>query len=521
MKRIISALCLPALLASLTATTTLAQETSNGATVQTSSGAITGHAAKTKTEVSEYLGIPYAQPPTGDLRFAAPQTYSSSAPITANAFSPDCPQTPPQIKFPGQTPQFDQIVKDFGGGRGNAQSEDCLTLNIWSKASSNSKKGVLVWFHGGRFTLGDTNTPFYNGEYLASAQDLVVVTVNYRLNIFGFSGAPNQPANAGLLDQRKALEWVRDNIAAFGGDASKITIFGQSAGGSAVDYYAYAYASDPIVSGLISHSGTAESFEANTPDFARTSFLAAAKNVSCTGSDDDIVACVRKVDSKKLLAAIASVKPLPSVALAQAAFHPTVDNTTVFSLADYRSRGKSGNFAKIPYLAGNTDHESGWYRLAAAAQKIDFDDADWNLFELEGFTCATRDAVSYRAKNGVPTYRYRYFGSFPNLELYPGSGAYHGVDLHSVFGASADVSGIAPTPEQEWTTTYQQGAWAAFVNNPAEGLASLAWPRYDEQGNTLIRLALNGTPAASFVSPGGFDEGCPTNGSVKEAQGAF
>ena len=325
------------------------------ATVQTSSGAVTGHAAKNKTDVFEYLGIPYAQPPTGNLRFAAPATYNSSKAFNASAFSPDCPQmglSSPPLKYPGQTPQFPSIIDDFAGGRGNPQSEDCLTLNVWTKRpGSPKKKGVLIFMHGGRFTIGDTNTPFYQGQYLVHSQDIIFVSINYRLNIFGFSGAPGQPQNVGLLDQRKAIEWVRDNIAGFGGDPARITIMGQSAGASAVDYYAYAYTHDPIVAGLISHSGTAVSFAANTPDFSQQSFLTAAKNISCVGSNDDVVACMRRVDFKSLLSSMASVKPLPSVALAQPVFHPTVDNTTVFSLDTYRSRGQAGQFAPIvsPY----------------------------------------------------------------------------------------------------------------------------------------------------------------------------
>ncbi|KAI7224348.1 hypothetical protein KC330_g9270, partial [Hortaea werneckii] len=94
-------------------------------------------------------------------------------------------------------------------------------------------------------------------------ENVIVVTVNYRLNIFGFPGAPDNVDNLGFRDQRFAGEWVRDNIAAFGGDASKITIFGQSSGGVAVDYWAFAYTEDPIVSGLISHSGNALSFPMN------------------------------------------------------------------------------------------------------------------------------------------------------------------------------------------------------------------------------------------------------------------
>lgn len=166
---------------------------------------------------------------------------------------------------------------------------------------------------------------------------------SYRINIFGFSGAPGETQNVGLLDQRKAIEWVRDNIAGFGGDPARISIMGQSAGGSAVDYYSYTYLDDPIVAGLISHSGTALSFTPNTPEFSQTSFLTAASSLGCEGSN--VMSCMRSHDFQAVLNASAKAKPLPTAALAQPVFHPTVDNITVFS--DYRALSAAGAFAKI------------------------------------------------------------------------------------------------------------------------------------------------------------------------------
>ena len=505
----------------------------DGAIVQTTSGAITGHPAKNRPDVSEYLGIPYAAPPIDDLRFAAPINYTGTDPITASDFSPDCPQqglTAPPLKYEEQSPNFKNIVEAFAGGRGNEQSEDCLTLNIWTKRpGSSSKTGVLVWFHGGRFTLGDTNTPFYNGQYLTSAQDIIVVTVNYRVNIFGFSGAPDQPFNVGLLDQRKAIEWVHTNIAGFGGDPSLITIIGQSAGGSAVDFYSYAYASDPLVAGLISHSGTSLSFAANEPDFARSSFQTAAANVSCSrDSDAETLSCMRSLPFKDLLKSIPSVKPLPSSALAQPVFHPTIDNLTIFPLSTYRTRGVTGQFAPLPYLAGTTDHESGFYRLAALSQKIDLSPSQWLSYESQGFTCPTRQSLLYRTTHNVPAYRYRYFGTWSNLELYPGSGAYHGSDLHMVFGGDEDITGVEGTREERWTREYMQRAWGAFVRKPDGGVErEMGWPRYVEgvDGMSgLVRLGLEGNAAASYVGAELWDGGCASGeeeGDVKLAQGAF
>ena len=318
-----------------------------GATVQTTSGPVTGRPASNATSVTEFLGIPFAQPPIGDLRFAAPKTFNSSKPINGTAFGFDCPNVAlPASPFPGQSSTKANIIKFFGGGTGAPQSEDCLTLNIWTRAQGGPAQPVLVWFHGGRFTLGNTNTPFYSGQYVADQENLVFISVNYRLNIFGFSGAPGEDQNVGLLDQRKAVEWIRENIRGFGGDPNRIILQGQSAGGSAVDYWAYSYPQDPIVAGLISHSGTAFSFAPNTPEYARSTFLSGAEMLGCNYTETAL-ACMRTKDYKELLGITSKVKPLPTITLSQAAFHPVVDNKTVFSLDTYRSMARDGNFAKI------------------------------------------------------------------------------------------------------------------------------------------------------------------------------
>jgi carboxylesterase type B len=127
-----------------------------------------------------------------------------------------------------------------------------------------------------------------------------------------------------------------------------------------------------------------------------------------------------------------------------------------------------------------------------------------------------------RTKAGVPVWRYRYFGEWPNLELYPGSGAYHGADLHMIFGGAEDVTGLPNTQEQIRTMEYMMRAWASFVNDPAQGLTDVMnWPVYDPKGNMLVRLGYKRNARASFVSPNEFDNACPSNGSVAEAQGAF
>jgi Carboxylesterase family len=190
-----------------------------GAPVKTTSGVLTGTAGKSYGSVSAYLGVPFAQPPIGPLRFAAPVAYKSSAPHNATAYGKDCPGT---------------IALGGSGPGKSGVTDDCLFLNVWAptpKAGDTGKKAVMVWFYGGGFVGGGTSGGMYDGTSFAKNHDVIVVTTNYRLTIFGFPGAPGlKDQNAGLLDQRLAVEWVRDNIEAFGGDPKKIVLVSLSDG---------------------------------------------------------------------------------------------------------------------------------------------------------------------------------------------------------------------------------------------------------------------------------------------------
>ncbi|KAI5358399.1 Putative carboxylesterase, type B, carboxylesterase type B, active, alpha/Beta hydrolase [Septoria linicola] len=226
--------------------------------IKTSSGFVQGHAALNRSSVVEYLGIKYAHPANGSLRFAPPEAYKSNTVIEASSLSPDCPANiAPVVNYPPLTAPDSSVLQKFlFQNNKHMQSEDCLSLNIWTKSPGRVKKSraVLLFDHGGRFQIPGSNSPFYNGHYLADEEDVVVVTFNKRESILGYPGAT---PNLGLLDFRLVVEWVRDNIAHFGGDVHRITIWGQSAGGVAVDTYAYAYAKHPVVAGIIADSGLA------------------------------------------------------------------------------------------------------------------------------------------------------------------------------------------------------------------------------------------------------------------------
>lgn len=197
--------------------------------------------------VQRYLGMPYAEPPVGPLRFRAPVPLRNSRTThDARSFGPACPQHvgPRFVGFNVDRPGFE---------------EDCLRLNVWTKRPDGTARPVLVWIHGGAFLVGSSN--MYGGAHFAAEHDVVVVTLNYRLGVFGFvdfassSGDASLVGNLGLRDQIAALRWVRDNIAAFGGDPTRVTIAGESAGSMSVSLLMLCAEAEGLFHGAIMQSG--------------------------------------------------------------------------------------------------------------------------------------------------------------------------------------------------------------------------------------------------------------------------
>jgi len=209
------------------------------APVPTESGLVQGVAAP---DLTVYKGIPFAAPPVGDLRWRPPQPAAKWEGVrAADKFGPD----------------------PYQGDGKNGVSEDCLYLNVWTPAkSAGDKLPVLVWIYGGGFSFGSTSTPVHNGEHLAR-KGVVLVTINYRVGSLGFLAHPELTAesahhasgNYGLMDQIAGLQWVKRNIAAFGGDPDRVTIFGESAGGIAVSMLCASPEAKGLFRGAISQSG--------------------------------------------------------------------------------------------------------------------------------------------------------------------------------------------------------------------------------------------------------------------------
>ncbi|NVM03884.1 MAG: carboxylesterase/lipase family protein [Candidatus Helarchaeota archaeon] len=188
--------------------------------VNTKSGKVQGY---TENGLQIFKGIPFAAPPIGPLRFSPPAPRDPwSDVLDAKKFGPYALQ--------GTNPLAMMLNWDIS----NQSEAECLTLNIWTPATDDKKRPVMVWIHGGGFTIGGSADPLYDGSALARRGNIVVVSINYRLGALGYLYIPGVTANAGQLDQIAALEWVRDNIESFGGDSNNVTIFGESAGGVAV-----------------------------------------------------------------------------------------------------------------------------------------------------------------------------------------------------------------------------------------------------------------------------------------------
>ncbi|OOF93611.1 hypothetical protein ASPCADRAFT_132619 [Aspergillus carbonarius ITEM 5010] len=484
--------------------------TDDSLTVQTANGAITGHVSPSHTNVMEFLGIPFAQPPIDDLRWEAPRKYHGNDPYLADSFGHDCPYARTSLyTYPNETEQFPRIMKAFVASEGsNSQSEDCLTLNIWTRIPTSVLKPVYVHFYGGRYTSGTTNTPFYWGAGLASTQDIIVVTVNYRMNVFGFPGIPTLPtSNLGLLDQRAAVEWLRDNIEAFGGDANRIVISGQSCGGAMVDYWAYAWPDDPIVAGLISHSGTALSFGGNTPELSARNWANMTFQLGCHTAPD-MLACMKRQSVSAVLIAAGKLptSSTGTVGRTLPAFEATIDNMTIFS--DYETLTSKGRFARVPYLLGHNDNEAGFYKIAVYMQGKNLTAEQWQAFNENTFTCPTDYQAAHRVRFGVPAWRFRYFADWNNTRLYPTSGAYHGVDLNMIYGNSELLTGLPVSAEQVQLTSRMQAAWAAFVVDPTAGLSKVGWPVFDLNNNTLICLGYNNQPEVVLINPSLYNQAC-------------
>lgn len=303
--------------------------------------------------VRQFLGIPFAKAPVGELRWAAPEALSQQEEehITATSQPPSCPQS---YSTGASVYHWDVLEFNLQGlNQTGAISEDCLFLSVWTPTRQHIDDGgqggllpVLVYIYGGAFAVGGIDVPYQiPTQWIRRRPDHIVVSLNYRVNIFGFPSAQGlADQNVGLLDQRLAVEWVKANIAQFHGDPDRITLWGQSAGAASVDMYGYAYPDDPIVAGAIMDSGVAGLLVGSSvADSGGSNFSYVASQVGCPDLADQPeqqLACMRTIDFQTIVDFVGHYSGSPAIS-----FVPTPDEKLVFS--NYSERALAGKQASI------------------------------------------------------------------------------------------------------------------------------------------------------------------------------
>ncbi|WYZ35436.1 hypothetical protein EsH8_X_000083 [Colletotrichum jinshuiense] len=498
----------------------------------------------TTAVVNKFLGIPFAQSPTGENRFLPPQpllTHTES-PLHATAWGNKC-------------------IAVSGNADGPPESEDCLFLNVYTPGGAgcrSSGRPVLVWIHGGWLREGTASQPMFDGSSFAAEQGIVVVTFNYRLNVFGFPNSPQLPLeqeNLGFLDQRLALEWVQTNIHAFGGDPSKVTIAGESSGGSSVDRLVTTIHSNPPFRAVACSSGQA-TVSAIGRDGGPKSWAALISLLGCAG--DDQIGCVRGVDGK-------TIRDL--VVANGLDFSPVNDNVTQMELPYLPTRA-AGGVAPVPLLIGSTGQEGTYlapaYGLnlstvteAGLAQVISIfagNDSELNsaimqivavkqqmtgisLFHAAAqvYTEVVYQCVSLNpsipqlqdpslteipsqpallvsrtsSQSEIPTWRYFYNSSFPNLAAtgYTSDelGASHGSDTSMIWGTYPQEGA---TENQRQRSRQLQTIWAGFIKDPSG--QGPGWEKVDTDGNNIACIGCLGGGELDVIPSAVVDGWCPT-----------
>lgn len=488
-------------------------------TVRTKTGIFTGLHNSEFSAVREFRSIPFAQPPVGSLRFQPPQPLSpSSKHHSSTEFPPSCPQ------FVSSKPSFwNQATPYLLADNGNQNhstgltlqksSEDCLNLAIWTPygISPDAKLPVVFFMTGGGFKTGGVDVPAQiPSAWVNRTQEHIVVTINYRVNIFGYPNAAGlKNPNPAMLDQRLALEWVHQNIAAFGGNPEAITMWGQSAGAISTDYHNFAFWDNPIVKGSFSQSGTAVK-TLTSSDYAQSNFTFVAKNVGCNFPDNSAkeLECMQKVPMTKIENFVGQYTGEPGLT-----FGPIADEKLIFS--DYPARAAAGKIASHPAIfsdAANNDASltswpssnvtEGPYQPAVDAST------------LSGWVCPTANTSIIRASASRITYRYQYAGVWPNQNPYKWIGAFHSSDLMMFFGTyfyNATHTSSKPSDMEIKTSQAMQDHLLAFMKDPKKGPAALGWYPYT-YGSSVLRFGAGGIPVQK-VSGYEIDGPCFGNGT--------
>jgi para-nitrobenzyl esterase len=456
-------------------------------------------------QVSAWLGIPYARPPVGDLRLRAPEPADTWHDVRdARHFGEASLQR-----------HVSAVSKPF---LGPSVGEDCLTINVWSPAADGAKRPVMVWVHGGAFILGSAR--IYDGAHLAEAGDIVVVTMNYRMGALGFvnfrglTGDTRFASNPGLRDVVLALQWVRRNIEAFGGDPAQVTLAGESAGSILVSLLMASDAAAPLFDGVIMQSGTYDLVHSREKSLE---VAQAYLDVLGIQAGPDTLEKLQALDASRMLQTQEAVqKRLPGVV----ATAPWFDGELVpasIEVARYKK------LRPMPMLGGVNRDEARLFEIlpgpdllpmgrAALAPLLQLHVGDEHAArvlalypdipagnrrlatDLEFLIPMLQFAERHAAHS--PTWLYRFDESHPML-----GGAVHGLELSYLWnwtGALAMMArGGALVGDRAALAERMRGYWISFVRtgSPGEG-----WPGFDM---VTRKTLLFGTPDRVVEDPDG------------------
>jgi len=448
--------------------------------VQTDRGPVAGK-VDGQRQVRAFLGIPFAAPPTGERRWRAPALPDLWTSVRdASRVGPAYPQ----VNVPPYA----------------TTSEDCLTLNVWVPIGGAARKPVLVYLPGGAFVEGSGGYQLYDGARLASREDAVVVTTNYRIGALGFLGhallatEAGVPANPsfGLLDQRAALAWVQRNIARFEGDPALVTLFGQSAGAWSVCAHLAMPMSRGLFARAVMQSGACAGPLYFGPEEARTQGEAFMRALGCQD-----LACMRAAPVERVLRALPTKRGY--VVSPGVWWGPVVDGRLlpVVPLEALRR----GTAAPVPLLVGwnrdegkihaafpgamTEEERDGFVRdsfgdravgpVAARYARPTTNASFAELMTDGGFACQARRAARAFAAQGNPVFVYELTHALESPRLHD-FGATHSVELWLLFGN--EEAGIALADSERPLSYAMMDAWGRFARSGDPASASLTWPRY-------------------------------------------
>ncbi len=465
--------------------------------VSTTNGPVRG---RTEEGCSAFLAVPFAAPPTGDLRWAPP------VPPSPWTEPRDASRRGPAAWQPVGGP-LDGLVPGMGSAD---QGEDCLHLNVWTPAPDGAGRPVMVWIHGGAYTIGSAALPVYDGARLAAATDTVVVSLNYRVGALGFLllDDPEATANVGLLDQVAGLRWVRDDIAAFGGDPDNVTIFGESAGAGCV----LSLLAMPAARGLF-HRAIAQSGATDLLLDREGATEVATTFARCAGVQPGDLEALRGLGPDAVIAAQTETAGALFATVGMMPFHPCVDGDVLpWTWQEAAERGVSD----VPLVIGTTRDEMSLFasfdpaartldadglrgRLAATTEDVD---AVVDAYAATGTTKppevwarvstdramwipSVRLAEAYAAHS--PTWAYRF--DWPAAP--EGMGAPHAVDIPFAFG-TIDVDGwddfLADPVGAQVLSAAIQRLWSTFARDGSPAAEVPEWAPYDSERRTTLIL---------------------------------